>query len=416
MSSHFFFAMRENGYSLTAKFSDMKKRTISPEERAAILALNSICGFIPRKGRQILEQFDQIRPLFFLDSKELERIGLEEKIIQKMTPQKFRKAQEELEKLEHFQSHFITLQDTTYPPLLEECADAPIGIYLESRSNPEEIFTKDRPAISIVGTRDISPYGKEICIQLVRALSRMRPKPIIVSGLALGVDITAHKAALENGLPTLAVMATGVDSIYPFCHGWVAEKIVQSPCSGLVTDYPPQTRPQALNFIRRNRILAGLSNATILIESKIKGGGLITAKLASSYDRDVYAVPGRITDLRSQGCNYLIRKNIAVALTDLEQLTDDLGWTLGCQTAPETTDLISKAEAIFATVLTPDELHSLLLLLKTIRQEMEIPQESLASACHLAQEEADYLTGLLESEGFIHIDLLRNCSINEEFV
>ena len=179
--------------------------------------------------------------------------------------------------------------------------------------------------VAVVGTRDISPYGREWCERIVHALARTSPKPLIVSGLAIGTDICAHKAALEASLPTIAVMATGTDTIYPYRHRQIAEKMSGTQGCALVTDYPPGTAPLPVNFLRRNRIIAGLSHATILVESKIKGGGMMTCRLAFSYDRDVYALPGRADDLRSQGCNHLIRARMAEPLTSEEDIIDSLG-------------------------------------------------------------------------------------------
>ena len=391
------------------------EKAIDPEERAAVLALNTLFGFTPRKGQALMQHFEKPSQIFHLTRDEFMQIGLKEtNLISQLNPSRLERACQELADLEKHNTRFITMRDECYPKLLLECKDAPIGLYLKSEDLPEHIFNTSRIPLAIVGTRDISPYGSEVCTKLVRTLAGLRPKPLIVSGLALGVDITAHRTALENGMPTLAVMATGTDRVYPFSHGWAAEEICKTPGSGLISDYPLGTQPQALNFIRRNRIMAGMSIATILIESKIRGGGLVTARLASSYDREVYAVPGRIKDSRSQGCNLLIRKNTAIALTDYDQIIEDLGMNL--QTPAYQANLQEKVRKRYSSSVSKEEMDRLIQIVKTIEEETEINLETLASVCGLEYKETLYLTSLLESDGFITTDLLHNCSIDKDFV
>ena len=176
-----------------------------------------------------------------------------------------------------------------------DCPDCPIGLYIRSNSDIEEIFD-DAPCISIVGTRDISPYGDEWCKRIVHSLAEAPIKPVIVSGLAYGVDICAHQAALDAGLRTIAVIPTGIDDLYPYYHRRIAERIASTPGCALISDFPLKTSPQAATFLRRNRIIAGLSAATILVESKQKGGGMITCSTAFSYGREAWVLPGRIGD------------------------------------------------------------------------------------------------------------------------
>jgi DNA processing protein len=262
----------------------------------------------------------------------------------------------------------------------------------------------------VVGTRDVSSYGKEWCERCVYGLAASEEKPLIVSGLALGTDICAHKAAVEAGLPTIAVMATGPESVYPYRHKGFAEELYQIPGCALVTDYPPGTAPLAIHFLRRNRIIAGLSDATVLIESKIKGGGMMTARLAFSYDRDVYALPGRVDDVRSQGCNSLIRSKIAEPLTSVQEFLESLGMK-----STGTTDSVSDMECLSATYRnteSADRLEQMARLLKTIRQKRGITVEELAEICALGYAKTVELTSRLETDGFIRTDLLQRCSIN----
>ena len=178
-----------------------------------------------------------------------------------------------------------------------------------------------RPRVVIIGTRDISPYGKYCTELIVQALSRNLLKPAIVSGLAYGVDACAHEAALLFGLPTIAVMATGIDTVYPLHHQRLAERIINHPGSCLLTPFPEGTAPMAYNFIHRNAIMAAICNAVIVVESKKKGGAMVTARLAYEHGIPVYAVPGRIDDIRSEGCNELLRNGVALIITDPDQLS-----------------------------------------------------------------------------------------------
>ena len=219
---------------------------------------------------------------------------------------------------------FIGFGDGDYPALLAECEDPPLGLYYNASSTPTEVFEM-RPCISVVGTRDLSPYGRDWCRKLVLAMGEASVPPCIVSGLAFGADGIAHRTALECGLTTVGVMATGIEKVYPWQHAELAGQMVRTPGCAVVTDYPSGSSPVALNFVRRNRIIAGLSRATVVVESRTKGGSLITAKYACDYNRDVFALPGRADDVRSAGCNSLIRQRMADIVTDPEDLVERLG-------------------------------------------------------------------------------------------
>jgi DNA processing protein len=191
-----------------------------------------------------------------------------------------------------------------------------------------------RHILSIVGTRQITGYGRDVIARLVRDLAQECPDIVIVSGLAYGVDIHSHRAALENKLETVAVLAHGLDQIYPTLHRPTAIQMLAQ--GGLLTEFPSATPVDKFNFVQRNRIVAGCSDATIVIESAAKGGSLITAELAQDYGREVFAVPGRITDQYSAGCNKLIDNNGAHALLDARSLLDTLGWSSTKATSGET--------------------------------------------------------------------------------
>jgi len=245
-------------------------------------------------------------------------------LLAQLVPSQLDWGRRELEQVYRRGFRFLCLADEDYPSALRECEDPPLGLYLNGCSAPTEIFGL-RPMVGVVGTRDISPYGREWCRRLVQALAQARVQPCIVSGLAFGADSIAHRTALECGLHTIGVMATGIEQIYPYQHERLAVDIVSTPGCGLVTDYPLNTAPVALNFVRRNRIIAGLVSGVIVVESKTKGGSLMTAKYACNYSRDVFAVPGRLDDVRSAGCLSLIHADMARIVTSPEELVADLG-------------------------------------------------------------------------------------------
>lgn len=190
-----------------------------------------------------------------------------------------------------------------------------------------DFIQSSNPRIAIVGTRDMSPYGKSVTEHIVASLAARADKPIVFSGLALGVDANAHRAALNNGLNTVAVLPTGLDEIYPRVHKGLAESIVDNG-GCLITDFPEQTAPTPMNFLHRNQLLVKMVDMVIVVESKAKGGAMVTAKLAKDFNIPVFAVPGRIDDVRSTGCNQLIADQIAQPLSDLKKLE-----TMGIKTS-----------------------------------------------------------------------------------
>jgi DNA processing protein len=237
----------------------------------------------------------------------------------------FERALEEVEFIRKKKLRTFFYHEKIYPSRLTHCADSPLLLYGLGTFDP------NAPRIvGIVGTRNATAYGKEMVKQIIADLAPY--KPVIVSGLAYGIDIAAHRAALSAGLSTLAVLAHGLDRIYPGVHKDTARKMLKQ--GGLITEYPSQTNPDAENFPQRNRIIAGLVDALIVVESDLKGGAVITADVANSYDREVYAVPGRLGDPWSRGCNFLIQTNRASIYTGVDQLAENLRWELK-QRAPE---------------------------------------------------------------------------------
>jgi len=209
--------------------------------------------------------------------------------------------------------------DSTYPRRLKTCVDAPVLIYLKGNMCLDE-----QRVISIVGTRKATEYGKQMVDDLVKEFSERNYKILVVSGLAYGIDIQAHRAALKYNIPTVGVIAHGLDQLYPSLHKDSARKMLEN--GGLITDFPSKSKIDPANFIKRNRIIAGLADATIVVESAKKGGALVTADIASSYNRDVFAFPGRAGDTYSEGCNRLIRNNGATLIEGIDDLEYFMGW------------------------------------------------------------------------------------------
>jgi len=224
--------------------------------------------------------------------------------------------------LKFIKSNAITVtsyNEEAYPTKLKHCIDGPVLLFSSGNIN-----WNNQKIISIVGTRKITNYGIEFCKKLIEDLFPFNP--IIVSGFAYGVDITAHKLALDNNLQTVGVLAHGLDKIYPSVHKKYVAKMEQN--GGFITEFWSNSNPDRENFVKRNRIVAGIAEATIVIESAEKGGSLITANLANEYNRDVFAVPGRSTDVYSQGCNLLIKTQRANLLTSAADLVYMLNWDM----------------------------------------------------------------------------------------
>ena len=381
-------------------------------EKACHCALNRIFGFEPKISLALISHLGGASEVFALSQNEIDNLlGPYSKYHGLISTKAVEKAYHELESLSSQGIRFIGWNEDGYPSSLKECEDAPTGLYIKGSHTPEIPWNRRR-MISIIGTRDLSPYGKEWCERIVQSLSDIpqNERPIIVSGLAMGVDICAHMAALKNGLPTLAVMATGPETVYPNRHRGFAQEICRTAGSALITDYPPQTAPLAIHFLRRNRIIAGLSEATILIESKIKGGGMMTARLANSYNRTVFALPGRVDDLRSQGCNNLIHSHIATPITSIEDFLNELGIKKSNKNSHK--EFNTDIEALYKGSISEDKIAQMGKILLEIRRDRGITVEDLAVRTDLGYTRVSQLLGMLETDGIITRDLLQRCFIN----
>ncbi len=213
----------------------------------------------------------------------------------------------------------LTLIDERYPQRLKEVDDAPLMLFYKGNADLNQ-----KRVINIIGTRQCTIYGQDLIRKFIQELKTLCPKVLIVSGLAYGVDIHAHDEALKYGYETVGVLAHGLDDLYPRRHMSTANKMVNQ--GGLLSEFLTQTNADKMNFVRRNRIVAGMSDASILIESAKKGGGLITTEISQSYGRDVFAFPGRVGDIYSEGCNNLIRNNGAAMITCAKDFVEAMGW------------------------------------------------------------------------------------------
>ena len=241
-------------------------------------------------------------------------------------------AQKELDFIERHGILPCYYKDSNYPYRLAQCPDAPLLLYAKGNVdvNPKRV-------VSVVGTRMPSERGKDWCRQLVLDLALQVPGLSVVSGLAYGIDVIAHKAALESGIPTIIVPAHGLDRIYPATHRNVAVQALER--GGVLTEYTTGTEPERHHFVARNRIIAGMADAVVVVESKSKGGSLITAQMAQDYNRDVFALPGRYTDACSAGCNDLIKRNKAQLIECAEDLITAMGWEVTTKQATQTSML-----------------------------------------------------------------------------
>ena len=289
------------------------------EELLYVLALLTIEGIGDVLAKKLISHFGSAKAIFTSKKQELAKIsGIGRATIVALTTKKHLiRAEEEIQFIEKNQLECLYFKDDNYPEYLRHCYDAPVILFQKGNLNLQH-----QKIISIVGTRQMTGYGRSVLEELFQGIKKY--KPIIVSGLAYGVDIYAHRLAIKHGLQTIAVLAHGLDRIYPTVHQKYSKQIQEN--GGFLTDFWSRTNPDRENFVKRNRIVAGISQATIVIESAEKGGSLITADIANSYNRDVFAIPGRITDAYSRGCNQLIKINKAAVLTSTKDLAYILSW------------------------------------------------------------------------------------------
>ena len=270
-------------------------------------------------AKALVEHFGDAKKVFAAKRKEFTQVeGITELKVNAIKEfEDFSEAEHEIAFIEKYKIQPLFITDKNYPQRLLHCYDAPSMLYFRGNAN-----LNASKVISIIGTRDNTDYGKHVTEKLLEDLKEQNV--LVISGLAYGVDGVAHKAALKNELPTVGVLAHGLDRIYPPHHANMAKEMIQN--GGILTEFRKGMKADRHNFPKRNRIVAGMADATIVIETAIKGGSMITASLANGYNRDVFAIPGRVNDEKSEGCNYLIKNNRAILLTDAQQLIETLGW------------------------------------------------------------------------------------------
>ncbi len=285
--------------------------------------------------RQLMERIGSLSDFFAMTKAELTNLTGKTTDLFNDTYRESLLAEAEKEAAFVRKNHIDTLflDSDNYPTRLSNCEDAPTLLYKLGSCDPDS-----RYMIGIVGTRHATRYGADFANQLVKDLASKLGRPVIVSGLAYGIDVAAHRAALEAGIPTIGVLAHALNTIYPADHRSVAARMT-STGGALITEYPTTTKIHRSNFLARNRIVAGLCDCVVVVESDYKGGSMSTARMAMQYNRDVFAVPGRVNDRYSRGTNMLISNHTAMLIQNADDLIEQMGWTAETSKTPETPTL-----------------------------------------------------------------------------
>jgi DNA processing protein len=284
------------------------------------LALTMVPNIGPVQAKILLQHFDS-RNIFKARQRDLERIegigSIRANSIKAFND--FSRAENELKFIEKYRIKTLFITEKNYPQRLLNCYDPPTLLFYKGEADLNASKT-----VAIVGTRNNTDYGRKITERIVESFSS--GGILIISGLAFGIDSIAHRSAIANKLSTIGVVAHGLDTIYPSENNELAKKMTMQG-GGILTQFPARTKPDKHNFPIRNRIVAGMADATIIVETNVRGGSMITAEMANGYNRDVFAVPGRTTDHKSSGCNYLIQTNKAVLYSDPAAFLEMMGWT-----------------------------------------------------------------------------------------
>lgn len=301
------------------------------------------------RSRQLVDHFGTAAAVFKAKKKEIAALeGIGEACARSIKEwNDFSEAETEIRFTEQHGIQTIFLTDPAYPQRLLHCYDPPTLLYYTGNAN-----LNSRYIVSIIGTRNHTDYGRQVTEQLVAALQEQQV--MIVSGLAFGIDAIAHRSALQQGLPTVGVLGHGLDMIYPMQHRALAKEMLTQ--GALLTEFRRNTQPDKHNFPKRNRIVAGMADATVVIETACKGGSMITAELACNYNRDLFAVPGKLTDTKSSGCLQLIKQNKAMVYTGAEALLEIMGWVEKKKTA------VKKQKELFIELTAEEKLITDLLL------------------------------------------------------
>ena len=346
------------------------------KEIQSLIALQHIPGIGSITAKRLIENVGSATQLFELRTELPSLIpNVQPSLIKALDcPSAHHRAEQELEFILKHHINCIGYHDEAYPSRLRECDDAPILLFYRGNAtlNPHRV-------VSIVGTRKCTEYGRDVCESFVRDLATRCPDTLVISGLAYGIDVCAHRAAIKHGLQTVGILAHGLDRIYPYVHRNIAAQM--TTCGGLLTEYLSHTEPERQNFLQRNRIVAGMADATIIIESADKGGALVTANIANSYGRDCYAFPGRINDPSSAGCLHLIRKHQAALITSADDFIEAIMWDSQSKKKLEAIQRsifleLNEEENRIVELLTqhPDDLH-----INTLVSQTNIPINRLSA-------------------------------------
>jgi DNA processing protein len=334
-------------------------------------------GLIPRIGdisaRKLVAHFGNVESIFHESYRNLTKIpGIGSSLAKYMADRSYlESAEKEAEYVTKHNIRTFFYLDADYPFRLRQCEDSPVVFFYKGTCDLNAM-----KMLSVVGTRSATTWGKEICEKIISGLAAGQPDLVIISGLAYGIDITAHKAALSNNLQTIGVLGHGFKTIYPAIHRSTAETMVKN--GGLVTDFFSDALPERNNFIKRNRVIAGLSDAILVVQSGIKGGALITADIAGSYNRDVFAVPGRPDDQYSAGCNNLIKNNKAALVESSDDIEYFLNWVSEKVKPPVQRTLFSELNETEKSVYELLSVESELTI-DTICRSLDIPVFKLSS-------------------------------------
>lgn len=347
------------------------------------LALTLVAGIGATKAKNLIAYCGGAQEVFRTKPAHLMKIpDIGPKAIKAIRSAKdvFHRAEKELEFAQKFDVQILLHHTEGYPWRLRQCPDSPLILYFKGKG-----ALQTERVISIVGTRSATTYGRQFIDRLLTDIKSY--SPLVVSGLAYGVDICAHRVALDKGLSTVACLAHGLDRIYPPLHTPVAREMIET--GGLLTEFPSGTRPDRELFPSRNRIIAGLSDCTIVVETDTRGGSIITAYIAQSYGREVFAVPGRVSDKHSSGCNMLIKKNVAAILNDSQDLVDYLNW--GDTDTPKSKQLV-----LFSTFSNQQQQ-----LIRLLQEHRRLPIDRISHDLTINLSRTSELLLQLEFEGVI---------------
>jgi len=347
------------------------------------IALTFIKSIGPVTAKNLLAYCGSAEAVFSASKKQLLQIpGIGEKTVEAiLATDALARAEEELAFVQKHGIEVLFFSEPNYPKRLKNCYDAPILLYFKGNADLNQ-----QRIISIIGTRSATDYGRNLCKQLCEVLAAYNV--LVVSGLAYGIDVAIHKECIAGQMPTVGVLGHGLDRLYPQIHKTVSQKMVLN--GGLLSEFPILTNPDRQNFPQRNRIIAGMADATVVIEASIKGGALITAEIANSYNKDVYAFPGRTNDLYSEGCNFLIKTNRAGLINHPKDLIYYLGWD------NEVPEKKTQVQATLQLNLTTNEQK----VVDTL-QNGQLSIDELALATNVQQSKLAIVILTLEMQGII---------------